>query len=643
MKKLLCIVLSLIMAFGSLSVCSFAFEDKGDISEYPVILVPGYSGSQLDLVKEDGTKERVWGFTAEDIISRILKRITDLGKNLIDTAHGNGERLGKTVGEEMVDLLGVLACNPDGSSVNNIEIVAKEASVSNMAYLHGYDEGLIGEPDLFAEIESLAGAENCYFFTEDWRMTVLECAKRLDEFIQDVKAVSGKDKVNLIAVSHGGQVTSAYLSLYGYKKDVDNAVLTVPAAGGAALAYDIMSETIKLDTYTLVYFLEHGFVTELEFKWLTQALDLGFLDDVIQGLLPYVKQVIGNFGSIWDFIPAEYYDELKDKFLDPELNAKIIENSDKVHYEIMNGYNEAFTKCIEEYGMNVSIIAGTGNPSVTGLQENSDAIITANDSTGATCAPYGKRFSDGYCTANTVCADLTHNHLSPSMEVDASTAYLPENTWFVDQLFHGMTFLDEYSRNLAITLLLTDRITDVYSDPAYPQFHASENSSNTVYAYFKNNSDGYVGSDYDTLVIKNLSKDHALRITAVNIEGADLTPASFGFPAVEPGEEIEIAVTGTLPEVSGKLLQVNIDFYEDGNILLPIGNRVFDFTVLNGEKVEFDSEKPYSDKDYVSVADTVLDGKTEELKEKGVYSIVAFFIDLFWSIMTKLGLVKFLK
>ncbi len=644
MKKTLSIILSLIMLFGVFSVCSYAVEKERDLSEYPVILVPGYSGSQLELHSEFELPKRVWGFTPDDITSRILKRIVDLGKNLVDTAKGNGEKLGKTVGEEAVDMLGVLACNPDGSSVNNIKIVAPEASVSNMAYLkaNGMDD-LLGEPELFSEISSLIGEEKCYYFTEDWRMSALDCAARLDEFIQDVKAVSGKDKVNLIAVSHGGQVTATYLSLYGYKKDVDNAVLTVPAAGGAVLAYDIMSETIKLDTYTLVYFLEHGFVTELEFKWLTQALELGFLQDVIKGFLPYCKQIIGNFGSIWDFIPAEYYDELKAKYLDEDLNKAIIEKSDKVHYEIMPNYNEALTKCITDYGMNVSIIAGTGNPSVTGLKVNSDGIIAANDSTGAICAPYGKRYADGYVTENVTCTDETHNHLSPSMEVDGSTAYLPENTWYVDELFHGMTFLDDYSRELAVTLLLTDEITDVYSNEAYPQFHVSTNRSNTVYGYFKNNKDGYVGGDYGTFVIENLSNEHSLRITAINVEGAPVSVNMSGFPVIEPGEKIEIPVTGELPEISGKLMQVSIDYYEDGNILLPVGSRTLDFTIMNGERVEYNESEPFADRNYVSLADSVLDGKEDTLKEHGVYSIVAFFIDLFWSIMTMLGLADFLK
>lgn len=643
-KKILSLVLSIIMLFSVLSVAASAVTDDDILTDYPVILIPGYSGTELDLVKEDGSTERVWHFGMEEVTSRILKRIVDLGKGLIATAGGNGQQLGATVGEEVVDLLGVLRCNDDGSSVNNIQIANPIAANCNMAYLteNGLDE-FKGEPELFAEVSSLIGEEKCYFFTEDWRMSVLDCAARLDSFIQAVKKDSGKDKVNLVAVSHGGQVTATYLSLYGYKKDVKNAVMTVPAAGGAALAYDIVSRNVKLDTYTLVYFLEHGFVSENDYKWLMTALNTGFLNDVIEGILPYVMEVIGNFGSIWDFIPEEYYDALKTKYLDPEKNAGIIEKSDVVHHDIMRNYDKTLKDCIEKYGMNVSIIAGTGNPSVTGLSENSDAIITANDSTGAVCAPYGKRFSDGYSGLKTTCTDASHNHISPSMEVDGTTAYLPENTWYVDQLFHGMTFLDDYTRELAVTLLLTDSLTDVYSSPEYPQFHVSTNRSNAVYAYFKGNADGFVGAEHDTLVVKNLSKEYPITITAINITGAELVARPLAFVSVGPEEEIEIPVTGTLPEVSGKFIQLQIDYYTEGNKVTPTGKRVFDFTVMNGERADYNFDEPFVDSEYTAPADKILgDNATDALKKHGVYDLVTFFVDLFMAIMEMLGVVRYL-
>lgn len=642
-KKLLAIILSLTMLLSVFSVSAYALEKGDSLSDYPVILIPGYSGTDLDLVSEDGTHERVWHMDLEEFGATLLTKIADIGKGVVSTFKGKGQELGATLGKEIYDVMGVIACNPDGTSINNIQIAMPEAYECNMQYLIDNNlEDYIGEPDLFAEISSLVGAENCYFYTEDWRMSVLDCAERLDGFIQDVKELSGKDKVNLIAVSHGGQVTSTYLSLYGYKGDVKNAVLTVPAAGGAALAYDVVNRNVHLDTYTLVYFLEHAFISEDDYKWLTDAVNTEFIDDIIEGVLPYILDIIGNFTSIWDFIPIEYYEELKARYLDPVESAPLIEKSDRVHYEVMTSYNEKLTDCIEKYGMNVSIIAGTGNPSVTGLYENSDAIITVNGSTGATCAPFGKRFSDGYEGLHTTCTNESHNHISPSLEVDGTTAFLPENTWYVDQLFHGMTFLDEYSRELALKLLLTDEITDVYSSEEYPQFHVSTNRSNAVYAYFKGNPDGYVGEEYGTLVIKNLSKEYPVTITAVNITGAELVARPTAFASLSPEEEIEVPVTGTLPEGSGRLLQVQIDYYTDGNTV-PNGKRVLDFTVMNGERVEYNENKPYVDRDYTAPTDSIIGSNAAEaLKENGVYELVSFIMDMVMAFLTRLGIAQFL-
>ena len=59
--------------------------------------------------------------------------------------------------------------------------------------------------------------------------------------------------------------------------------------------------------------------------------------------------------------------------------------------------------------------------------------------------------------------------ISPSMEIDATGCYLPENTWFVEGQYHGQYYYEEYTRKLVTKLLFTDDIKDVYSDPEFPQ------------------------------------------------------------------------------------------------------------------------------------------------------------------------------
>lgn len=646
-KKILALIMSVVMMFTMFSAIAGAvYQLTDDITDYPVIIVPGYSGSELVMINDDGTETQIWGLNMDSILDRVLNRIVDLGKGLVLTVKGNPEYLGKTVGEETEAELEFMKMNPDGTSKYNVRIANPDVLSTNMAYIleNGLPEAYIHEPKLSAEMAEYIGEENIFFFTEDWRTSVYDCAVRLDGYIQDVKEYTGKDKVNIIAVSHGGQVSATYFSLFGYKQDVDNAVLTVPAIGGAALAYDIMSGTAKLDEETLIYYIEHGFDTDGHYAWLLEAQQLGFLDDIVAELYPYVYNVIGNFGSIWDFIPLEYYEEVRDMHLDPVENAAIIEKSDYVHFEVMANYHENLQKCVNEYGINISIISGTGVHAVSGLMENSDAIIATDDSTGAKCAPFGKRYADGFTGALTQCDNPEHDHVSPSMEVDASTAFLPENTWFVEGLYHGMTFHDEYSRSLALKNLLTDEIVNIYSDPMYPQFHESTNNNNGVYVTFGNANPGVVTGSDKVIVIKNISKAYPLKISSVEVMGANLVVQSMGVKALDPGEEIRLQVTGKLPQVSNALMQVNVNYELVGNTTAPIGKKLVSFKIMNGESPVYDPAKPYADADYVVGYESAIGEKADGILEQfGLSYFVSHIYQLIMSLLDQIGVGQFLK
>lgn len=645
MKKSIAFLLSIIIVFCSLASTVGASDVAGEISDLPLIMVAGYSSPELVLTDENGEKTQVWGLNMDSVIGRVMGRIADLGKGLVLTASGNCEYLGTVVGEELEAELELLKLNPDGTSKYNVTVANPDTMEKNMKYIldNNLPEEYINEREVLDEIaEKYVDSEYIYSFASDWRMSIVDCAKDLDILIEDVKEITGKDKVNIIAVSHGGQITSAYLSLYGYKKSVHNAVLTVPAIGGAVLAYDVMNGGV-LDEYTLVYYLEHGFIAEGQYEWLVEAQQLGFLDDIIEVLLPYARNVVGYWGSIWDFIPNEDYEEVKAKRLDSVENARIIEKSDYAH-ELMANMHETLQKCRDEYDINVSIIAGSGVPAVSGSQRNSDAIIGTNDSTGALCAPYGKRFNDGYTGLGTQCDDVTHDHVSPSMEIDASCAYLPENTWIVDELFHGMTFKDDYSKTLAFTLLLTDEIKDVHSDSRYPQFRESTNPNNAVYVYFDKSPAGYISDDDNYIIVENISKTYPVKLTSLHVEGANIKIHNLGLNAIDPGEKVKIEFTGSVPQVSNALVQVKVSYQMEGNTTSLIGDKLFNFKIMNGPTVSYDEENPYVDSDYVfGYENYVSDEAGEILTNLGLSAFVRYIFEMLLSLMTEFGFDVFLK
>ena len=589
-KRLVSLLLCAVLAFSLFPAALAAEQAKREYSQYPCVVVPGYSSAGLYRYDENGEKVWVWGVQTEEIVAAVFHHIAELGAGLALLSVGNAKLLGETVGREFYNLYYDLACNEDGSSVYDLHRYQVTAEESNSAVLQAqYPDGYYQhEVEIMTDVaQYIGGKENVFNFNCDFRMGAPFCAKQLDEFIQSVKAYTGQDKVNIFSVSHGGQVTGTYLTLYGDKGDVNNALMTVPALGGAALAYDVYSDQIHLDEYDLMRFIEHGMMWETDYEWLLKAQQLGFLDQVLHYARPYVLKVLGYWGSIWDFIPTPYYEEMKTRFLDPEKSAPLIEKSDYMHYEVMTQFGEGFKRA-QAAGTQVFIIAGYENPSVSGLQESSDGIITIAASTGATPAPFGMRYNDGYIQK----VDTGYFQLSPPMTLDASTAYLPHHTFFVENLYHGMVYKDKFTEELVRTLLLTREIKDVHSNPEYPQFHATSNKSHSVFAAFNNSVEGYADKNDTKLVVRNLSEQYPMKILGVEARGVDLTFNALKTKWLKPGQSLTLSFDGTFPVVSGKGFDLVIDYTQLGSAT-PRGERTMHFTLQNGPRVSYDETTPY--------------------------------------------------
>lgn len=618
LKKIFAIVLTVIIAVSGCSISAFAgiIDEKSEISEYPVIIVAGYSSSELVLVNDDGTEEKVWHPDMNNVLKLVLQNIAKIGIGLGDAVWGEPEYLASLVGEKVVDMLGVVALNDDGTSKYNVRPMYTSAAESNSQVMYDEygDDTNQFETDITASLREYIPRENIYNFYVDWRMGAVSCAKALDKYIQEVKEYSNCEKVNLVAISHGGQVTGTYLTLFGYKCDVDNAVMNVPALAGAGIVYDMLSQNVKFDELNLLYFIEHGMRWENDYHWLVEAQQLGFLDDVINALIPYFYEVIGNFGSIWDFCPTEIYEEMKAKWLDEDKNANLIAESDYMHYEVMPKFYTSFQECIDKYGMNVSIIAGTDSGITTGADMNSDGIISTESSTGAKTAKIGERFADGYVQEN----EYKDYMISPAMTVDASTAYLKDNTWFISGMFHGMMYWDNFTRELLIKLALTDEITSVYSSPDYPRFHTSSNPSYAIGASFNNSTEGYVSNEDSSIVLTNLSwSDYKLVISAINCDGASLKFDLKPLTVIKAGESVEIPFTGTLPKGNSRVA-ITVTYCDIGS-LTPIGERTIYFTALSNEKLP--ETKDIVTADVINPIDNIMPQfAISAMKDTGMYN-----------------------
>ncbi|MBQ8227623.1 MAG: alpha/beta fold hydrolase [Clostridia bacterium] len=573
MKKFAAILLAIVLV-----ICSFSLTvtAKSDYNGYPIVLVPGYASASL-CYEEDGKVYSAWGWKAEDLTTDFANNGLSLLRGIDLLLRGDDGYFINAVGASMQDLFSKMECNPDGTSKKNVRPVLFNADVTNDKYMNKvYPEGDYRvELDMTRALDELVGAENVFYFNCDFRMSAVKCAEILDEYITQVKDFTGKDKVNIIAVSHGGLITSAYVSLYMQKQDVNNIVMDEPALEGAHMAADFLNNSIELDEESLTNYLEYHSQAETDFDWFLKSHPLDMVDDAASRIVPGAIESVKYWGSLWDFVPLSEYEQLKKVHLDETASAELIAQSDYVHYEIMGHYREIFEKA-KALGMNINIIAGAGHKIITGTNENSDGIITVASSTGAACAPYGKRFSSGYVQAEGDDARM----ISPWMNIDASTCYLPYNTWFVNGLYHGMEFWDEYSRSLLLKLVTATEPMDVYSDSYYTRFHDTTSVTSSVYSSFDKSDKGYLTIEDNALVIKNISSKYQMAVLSVKCDGIN---AQFDWDIdwIKPGESTIARLKGTLPEGT-TYTQVTVTYFLLGSIT-PLNQRKQNFTVSNGE------------------------------------------------------------
>lgn len=585
MKKIMSIFLSLLLIMCS-AFASFAVVDNpevkidGEITDYPIVMVPGYSGCWLCYGNNPETSQCAWsGVNVDELGPNLLSRISEIGVGLGAMAFGNADYIAKIIAEEFQHTWPYMACKPDGTSVYDIHPYYTTPDKTNSKWLSDTDNDFCRHDRENAScFDEYVGKENIFNFNIDWRMGVEDCAIQLNDYIKAVKEYTGKDKVNIHAISQGGQIAAAYLALYCDQLDVDNAVLSSPAIGGSGLASDLLLRKVDADEQTIVEMIEHVMFAEENYEWLLRANELGFLDDVLNALVPYISDFMGYWPSIWDFVPTSEYEDCKKLYLSDIKCAPLVEQSDRFHYEILPVIGEKFRWC-NANGMNVSIITGTGTRMVSGMKEYSDAIIPVSAATGATCAPYGERFSDGYVQKN-VC-DGKYK-LSPDKTIDASTCYLPDNTWFSEGNFHAWTYFSDITKKLNVQLLLTDEIKSVYDNADYPQFLRSDNESKSITYSFNNSVDGFITGKSDELIVRNVMKDSAVTLKALYTDNLDLKfDTGISGVRIAPGECAVIKFKGNIPKSSGICFHLTVCYLMDN--ITPLNYRTLGFTVINGD------------------------------------------------------------
>ena len=332
---------------------------------------------------------------------------------------------------------------------------------------------------------------NRFLFHYDTRLDPVDIARELHDYIEWVRRdgvvhytsypAQVTEKIELVGSSYGASVVMAYLNEYG-DEGLDSVVLCVPTTGGVDFVADLFTGNFYFDAQALRNFLsESDLLTDyaplidmLEKTGLLQLL----LDVNVRPLLKaalknaihdIIHDVFGTFPAFWSFIDDDRYEEAKNWVFstneDREVFAGFIEKIDYYHYHVQVRAKEIMRGAVDN-GRRLSLICKYNTTlfpfSTQGNAMSDGFVTTVKESYGATCAESKHYLPESYQQA----ALTDHVFLSPDRMIDASTCFLPFNTWFIKGLPHGEK--PDIYYNFVYHIAYDD--PDVFTDENFPQF-----------------------------------------------------------------------------------------------------------------------------------------------------------------------------
>lgn len=488
-KRAISLILCLAMLAGATAVTCYAAEDKCNCGHCPLIVLPGINHSPTYLYDEndkpvmDSKGEKQIGGTllilnTDDLLKKILPKA--LFSLLATIATQHNILLDKVAYEAAATAFSIQKCDDEGNYVNNLKTQRWNYPLSQMTEK---EVEWVYRMVPMQRIVDIIKANHTYFYTFNLVGDPMQSAKELDEYIDMVKKQTGHDKVDLLPVSLGGTILTAYLDAYGHK-DINSIVGVVACLNGTDIVADMMARDFNIsDEY-----LHHEYIPTI-LKESNGRGTLGYLINCILHILPQagfnalltgamsglLDTMVLNCPQMWAMIPSYRYDALASRYLSakPVLKAKtdrfqqarlnLKQNildavADGVKVNFISGSGLAFG---EEMYTFFSIMSSSGKVNSDGIINlSSTALGTTGTVGGATIAKQAHDNPDypGY------------SYLSPDGTIDISTAVLPDNTWVFLKQYHEVGNNDVVL-NLAKALLLGE-IENVHSNPAkYPQYN----------------------------------------------------------------------------------------------------------------------------------------------------------------------------
>ena len=292
MKKLLGLVLCSALLVGAASIGRTAAAPVLEKESYPVILMPGILENAL--VRDKGTpKQKIIWFPMDRFLGAFLQH----GPAILSClARGDLDDIRKVGATVVTQIAEPIRIDPDGTSHYNISTLVSEAKECSYNALkkRGMLRRVTYGPMMLKEAAARVGGERAFVFQYDWRMSAVDIAKDLHSFIQDVKALTGSDKVCISGTSYGCNVLLCYLDAYGGENDLHSVLMNSPAYGGTEIFREMLGsdEPLHINYEGLFNMFLGNYGVEAELGYLLKLMPKGSIDVIFEGSLEKIHQAV---------------------------------------------------------------------------------------------------------------------------------------------------------------------------------------------------------------------------------------------------------------------------------------------------------------------------------------------------------------
>ena len=433
-------------------------------SHTPCIVLPGIGQSKVELLDKKGEKVKMaWPLDVDtgELFGRLKAPLMKM--MLFRKDAGFSDKVASLVAEA----IDPVAVNPDGTMKNNVRVV----TYPRLSDCTEDEKRYIYKMVPMQKLTAVIGEENLYFFAFNSFGEPYKTARALDAFIQQVKEETGSDKVNLVPVSLGGALATAYFDAYGSKNDVKRVLYFVAALEGTHLIADIMDKHLSADDPLSLLELFGSKDALEQLKGLTAMMPPGVLETALDKALDVLlHNTVCNCGMLWATVPPERYEALAVKYLSDTKHAALRAMTDKYWNAqknlraILAERQAAGTEFFAITGYNLRLLSVAATDKVS-----SDGIIhTSSCSLGAETKPLGEYYTEAEAADNL--------YISPDRTVDASKGYLPDTTWYFKDQFHYATAYNDTALEIAKRVLSDDDFKDIFSDASLPQFGVAQDN-----------------------------------------------------------------------------------------------------------------------------------------------------------------------